>query len=391
MIINPRKNFLPIARAVFGKEEEKEIIETLRSGWITLGPRTKKFEELLAEYVGIKYAIALNSCSAALHLAMLAIGIKNGDEVITSPFTFAATAHAIIHCGGIPVFVDIDPKTFIIDANKIEKAITKKTKVILPIDYGGQPADLHAILKIAKKHNLFVVEDAAHTIGAKYQGKNIGTISDITCFSFHPVKNMTTGDGGAVVTNNKKIAEKIMTLRVNGMDKESWNRNTQNGNWDYAITEEGYKYHMNDISAALGIHQLKKLNKFRKRREQIAQIYDHQLKTIKEITIPYRKSNITHAHNLYPILVDTTELKTTRNEIMKRLREYNVGSVVYYRPLHLQPFFQKKYGFKQGDFPCSEQVFEKIICLPIYPGMKNADAVFVAKVMKKIITENSNT
>lgn len=388
MMIKKRKKFLPIATAVFGREEEKEIIDTLRSGWITLGPKTKKFEELLVEFTGAKYAIALNSCSAALHLAMKAIGIKKDDEVITTPFTFAATAHAIIHCGGKPVFVDIDPKIFNIAPEKIEKKITTKTRAILPVDYGGQPVDLNAICRIAQKHNLYVVEDAAHTIGARYHGKNIGTIADLTCFSFHPVKNMTTGDGGAIITNNAKFAEKIMVLRVNGMDKESWKRNTSMGAWDYAVVDEGYKYHMNDIQASLGIHQIKKLEKFRQIREKLADEYNKQLAGLKEVRVPYRMEDITHAHNIYAVLVDTSNLKISRNEIMEKLKEYNIGSIVYFRPLHLQPYFQQFLGVKKGDFPNAEYVFERLICLPIYPGMKREDVIYVSNVLKQIISEN---
>lgn len=387
MRIKPRKKFLPIAIAVFGREEEKEIIDTLRSGWITLGPKTKKFEDLMAEYTGAEYAIALNSCSAALHLAMLAIGIKPGDEVITTPFTFAATANAIMHCGGKPVFADIDQKTFNIDPKKIEKAITKKTKAIIPVDYGGQPADLDGILRIARKHNLYVVEDAAHTIGAKYKGHNIGTISDITCFSFHPVKNMTTGDGGAITTNHKELADKIMMLRVNGMDKESWKRNTSTSAWDYAISIEGYKYHMNDIAASLGIHQLKKLDRFRKIREEIANTYDKILKDASQITIPYREPDIQHAHNIYAILVETKDLRISRNEIIEKLKAYNIGSIVYFRPLHLQPYFQKALGYKAGDFPNAEYVFDRLICLPLFPGMRESDVLFVVKLLRSIISD----
>lgn len=388
MKIKARNKFLPLATAVIGKEEEEEIIDTLRSGWITLGPKTKRFEEDLAKYIGVKYAIALNSCSAALHLAMLAIGIKKGDEVITTSFTFAATANAIIHCGGRPVFVDIDPKTFNIDPAKIESAITSKTKAILPVDYGGQPVNLDAVLKIAKEHNLYVVEDAAHAIGAKYRGKKIGTLTDITCFSFHPVKNMTTGDGGAVVTKKKALAEKIMMLRVNGMEKESWKRNTSTGAWDYAISIEGYKYHMNDLAASLGIHQLRKLDHFRKTREEIADTYDRELKNLPEVQIPFREPSIQHAHNIYPILVDTKKIKISRNELMDKLKEFNIGSIVYFRPLHLQPYFQQTLGYKPGDFPNAEYVFERLICLPIYPGMEKKDVKFVSRVLKKIIKEN---
>ena len=290
-MITPRSTFLPIATAVFGPEEKQEMIETLDSGWITLGPRTKKFEEELATYIGAKYTIALNSASAALHLAMLAIGIGPGDEVITTPFTFAATANAILHCGGKPVFVDIDPQTFNIDASLVESAITPKTKAILPVHYAGQAVDLDTLSAITKKHNLYLIEDAAHAIGSTYKGKKIGTIGDLTCFSFHPVKNMTTGDGGAITTDNQELAEKIMVLRVNGMDKESWKRNTSTGSWDYAIVAEGFKYHMNDISAALGIHQLRKLDRFLQVRKDVAAAYDKAFAKIPEVTIPYPSNN----------------------------------------------------------------------------------------------------
>jgi dTDP-4-amino-4,6-dideoxygalactose transaminase len=388
MKAKPREKFLPIATAVFGKEEEQEVIETMRSGWITLGPRTKQFEEDLASYIGSKHAVALNSASAALHLAMLSIGIKEGDEVITTPFTFAATANAILHCGGKPVFVDINPKTFNIDEDQIEKAVTSRTKAILPVHYGGQSVNLDKIHEIAKKHNLFVVEDAAHAISSEYKGKKIGTHSDLVCFSFHPVKNMTTGDGGAITTDNDELADKVRVLRVNGMDKESWKRSTSTGSWDYAITEEGYKYHMNDLSAALGIHQLKRLEGFRKVREEVADTYDKELADVAEITIPIRVSDIRHAHNIYGILIDTGNLKITRNEVIDELKKYNVGSIVYFRPLHLQPFFQKRLGLKAGDFPNAEFVFDRLICLPIYPGMTKEDAKYVSDLLKEIIEEN---
>lgn len=385
MKIKPRKKFLPIATAVFGKEEEREIIDTLRSGWITLGPKTKRFEEDFQKYIGSKYAVALISCSAALHLAMMAIDIKEGDEVITTPLTFAATAHAILHCGGKPVFVDIDRKTFNIDPGKIESAITKKTKAIIPVHYGGQPAELDKIRRIAKKYNLYVIEDAAHAVGSEYKNRKIGTISDMTCFSFHPVKNMTTGDGGAITTNNSKIAEKLMMLRVNGMDKESWKRNTSSGNWDYDISVLGFKYHMNDIAASLGIHQLRKIDKFWKVRKKISQEYDKLFKKVPGVILPEKMPNIKHSHNLYPVLIDIDSINISRNEIIAKLKEFNIGSIVYFRPLHLQPFFQKYLGCKKGDFPEAEFIFDRLVCLPIYPGMNIKDVKYVSEVLKSIL------
>ncbi len=384
-MIKPRDTFLPIATTVFGKEEKDEILAAMDSGWITIGPRTKKFEEDLQNYLGVKHAIALTSGSTALHLAVAALGVKEGDEVIVPTFTFAATAHAVTHCGGKPVFVDVDKKTFNIDPKLIEQAITKKTKGIIPVHYSGQPVDLDAIHKIAKKYNLFVVEDAAHAIGTKYKGKMIGGLSDATCFSFHPVKNMTTGDGGAIATNNEELANKIRVLRVNGMNKESWNRTSATGSWDYAIRAVGFKFHMSDLNASLGIHQLKKLDKNNAIRASIADVYDAAFADVPEVTIPYRVPNAVHAHNLYGILIDTSSLTLTRNEIMEELKKYNVGSIVYYRPLHLQPYFQETFKVKEGQFPIAEYIFERLICLPMYHGMKKADALFVVKVLKHII------
>ena len=389
-MIKSRNSFLPIATAVFGKEEEKEIIETLRSGWVTLGPKTKLFEELLVKYTGAKYAVALNSCSSALHLALVALNLKKGDEVITTTFTFAATVNAILHTGAKAVLVDIDPQTFNVNLDQVEKKITKKTKAIIPVHYAGQSVDLDILKKLCKKHDIVLVEDAAHAIGTEYKNKKIGNFGDMTCFSFHPVKNMTTGDGGAITTNNKLLYEKLLVLRVNGMDKESWKRNTSTGKWDYAIVDEGYKFHMNDLSASLGIHQIKKLDKYNLKRKQIADSYDNKLSKIPEITIPDRETKFKnmHSHNLYPILVDTSNLRITRNEIIDKLKEYNIGSIVYYRPIHMHHFYQERLGYEIGDFPIAEHVFERLICLPIYPLMKASDINYVSNVLKEIISDN---
>ena len=388
MRIKPRDKFLPFATAVFGKEERKEVIDTLNSGWITLGPRTKRFEENLAKYVGSNYAIATSSASAALHLSLVALGIKEGDEVITTPFTFAATANAILHCGGKPVFVDIDRRTFNIDSEKIESAITKRTKCLLPVHYAGQPVNLGKMKAIAKRHNLYIVEDAAHAIGTEYKGKKIGAHGDLVCFSFHPVKNITTGDGGAITTNNKKLAKKLAILRVNGMEKEAWKRASKAGTWDYDIVALGFKYHMNDIAAALGLHQLRKLDKFIRVRRMIADTYDEEFRDVGEVTVPYRIPKIRHAHNIYGILVNTDNLTISRNEIIEKLKGYNVGSLVYYRPLHLHPYYQKILGYKKGDFPNAEYVFERLICIPIWAGMTRKDAKYVARLIKEIIKKS---
>jgi len=382
------KKFIHIAQPHFDKEEKREIIKAMESGWVTLGPLTKKFEENFAEYVGSKYAVGVTSCTGGLHLSLIAAGISEGDEVITTPFTFTATASVIHHVGARPVFVDVDEKTFNIDIDKIEKKITKKTKAIIPVHYAGQPVDIDSVHKIAKKHNLIVIEDAAHAAGALYKSKKIGSLSDFTVFSFHPIKNMTTGDGGMITTNNQKYAEKLASLRLHGMTRDAWKRHTATGTWQYDIETPGFKYNMTDIAAALGIHQLKKLNKFISRRKEIAAVYNSEFSKIPEITIPFVKKNSDHIFTLYTILINTKNLKITRDEIVEELKKAGIGAHIQFIPLHYLTFYKKEFGYKKGDFPVSEGLFEKILSLPIYPKMTKSDVSYVIKTLKKIITNS---
>ena len=382
------RKYIHFAQPLFGEEEKKEIIAALESGWVTLGPRTKQFEEQTAEYIGCKYAVAVSSCTAGLHLSLLAAGIGKGDEVITTIFTFAATANTIIHVGAKPVFVDIDSKTFNIDPEKIEEKITKKTKAIMPMHYGGQPVEMDKVMKIAKKHNLVVIEDAATAIGAEYKGKKVGNISDFAVFSFHPIKNMSTGDGGMVTTNNEKFAEQLSILRLHGMSKDAWKRHSASGSWLYDIVAPGFKYNMTDLQAALGIHQLKKLDQFIKTREKYAQMYDMAFTDTPEITLPYVGSNIKHARNLYTILIDTKKLSIDRNEIVDKLKEANIGVSVYYIPLYVFSYFKNNFGLKKADFPVAESIYARMMSLPMYPGMKKEDVNYVAVTLKDIIKNN---
>lgn len=375
-----KKNYLPYFQPSIGKEEIKEVVDTLKSGWLTMGPKTEKFEKLIAKYTGAKHAICVNSCTAALHLSLIALGIKKDDEVITSPFTFASTGNVIVQVGAKPVFVDIDRKTFNINPKEIEKAITSKTKAIMPVHYAGQSCDMMAIMKIAKKHNLFVIEDAAHMIGAEYEGKKIGTFGDATCFSFYATKNMTTGEGGAVTTDDEVLAEKLKILRLHGISKDAWKRYTQKGSWYYEIEECGWKYNMTDIQAALGIHQIKKLNKFIEIRRKYAQIYNKELSRIKGVITPYEKPNVKHVYYLYPILLENYD----RDKFIKKMAQKGIGCSVHFIPLNLHPFYQKL-GFKKGDFPSSEWVYEREVSLPLYPKMKIEDVKFIIKTVKDII------
>ncbi len=381
------RKYIHFAQPLFGKEEKREVLSVLDSGWVTLGPKTKQFEDEFAAYVGAKYAIAVSSCTAALHLSVIVAGIKKGDEVITTPFTFAATTNVLFHVGAKPVFVDIEEKTLNIDVSKIEAKITSRTCAIMPVHYGGQPVEMDKLLKLAKKYNLKVIEDAAHAIGTEYKGKRIGSISDLTCFSFHPIKNMSTGDGGMITTNNKVYAEKLIMLRLHGMSKEAWKRHTAAGSWKYDILLPGFKYNMTDIQAALGVHQLRKLDMFITKRESYARIYDELLGNIAEISLPYVEKNIRHARNLYTIIVDTSRLKINRDDLVEKLKEANIGVSVYFIPLYHFFYYQKR-GYKKTGLPITESVYQKIISLPLYPKMKTSDIYYICKVLKKLIEQN---
>lgn len=382
------REYIHFAKPLFGEEEKKEVIEALESGWVTLGPRTKSFEEQLASYIGCKYAIAVTSCTAGLHLSLLAAGIGKGDEVITTIFTFAATSNTIIHVGATPIFVDIDQMTFNIDPNLIEKKITPKTKALMVMDYGGQPADYEKIVKIAKKHNLILIEDAATAIGASYKKKMVGNISTLTSFSFHPIKNISTGDGGVVTTNNKKYADRLAVLRLHGMNKDAWKRHSKIGSWRYDIVDAGYKYNMTDIQAALGIHQLKKLDNFIKKRERYAKIYDNAFSKVLEITTPYVSPDVRHARNLYTIQINFRNLKITRDEVVDHLKEKNIGVSVYYIPLYMFSYYKKKFSLQRKDFPIADKVFRNMLSLPLYPAMTEEDIFYIVKTLKDVLIKS---
>jgi len=380
-----RNDFLPPFKPMIGNEEIDEVIDTLKSDWITAGPKTHRFEEMFKEYIGCKHAITVNSCTAALHLSLVANKIGKGDEVITSPFTFAATADVIEHQNATPVFIDIDRETYNIDPAKIEKKITEKTKAIIPVHYAGHPCEMDDILRIARKNNLIVIEDAAHAIGAVYKNKKIGSIGDITCFSFYATKNLTTAEGGMVTTNNTKVAEKIRILRLHGISKDAWKRYSSEGSWYYEILYPGYKDNMTDIQASIGICQLKKFAKMQKRREEISKRYREEFEDMPEIIIPTVRKYVRHAWHLYPIQLRTELLRIDRNKFIEALKAENIGTSVHFIPIHLHPYYRNRYGFKRGDFPIAESVYDHEISLPIYPKMTNKDVEDVIAGVKKIV------
>lgn len=373
--------FLPYFQPSLGAEERREVLATLDSGWLTLGPRTIAFEKQLAEYTGAKQAVAVNSCTAALHLSLLALGIGEGDEVITSPFTFASTGNVIAHTRARPVFCDIETQTYNLDQESLVKSITPRTKAILPVHYGGQPCDLDACRKIAVSHRLSLIEDAAHAIGAEYRGKKLGTFSQATCFSFYATKNMTTGEGGAVTTDDEKLADWIRVRRLHGISRDAWKRYAEKGGWYYEIEDDGWKYNMTDLQAAIGIPQLKKLDGFIAQRRRYASYYNRELAEVGGLILPTERPEVKHTYHLYPILLE----KYDRSRFIDQMSDLGIGTSVHFIPLHLHPYYQRTFGYKPGDFPRAEWVYQREVSLPLYPKMKEADLDRVIRAVKKIL------
>jgi len=384
-----RKEYLPFSPPDIGQEEIDEVVDSLRSGWITTGPKTVKFEQALAEYVGTRHAVALNSATAGLFLCLKAAGIGPGDEVITTPYTFAATVNVILHAGATPVLADVSRKDFNIDPRNIEKAVTSRTKAIIPVHFAGKSCDMDAIAAIAGKHGLVVIEDAAHAIGTEYKGRKIGGISLYTVFSFHAVKNLTTGEGGAVTTNDNGAAERIKVMALHGMNKDAWKRFAPGGKWQYDIVLPGYKYNMMDIQAALGIHQLKKLEDNLLKRNALVDRYRKGLSEIAQLTLPEDDLEGRHSRHLFPLLVDFSQLKIGRDKFIELLMEENISSNVHYIPVHLFSYYREHLGFKPGDFPVAEDLSQREITLPLYTRMTNDDIDDVISAVRKIIKNNS--
>jgi dTDP-4-amino-4,6-dideoxygalactose transaminase len=372
---------IPFASPSIDEDEIQEVVKTMRYGWITMGQKTFQFEEAIAQYTGAEHAVAVNSCTAALHLSLLASGIGPGDEVITTPFTFAATGNVIVQSGAKPVFADIIPETFNINPERISEAITPKTKAIIPVHYAGLPCDMTAIMDIAKDHNLVVIEDAAHAIGAEYRGKKIGNLGNPTCFSFYSTKNMTTGEGGAITTNDKGFADTIRKLRLHGISKDAWNRYS-GGTWRYDIEKCGWKYNTTDIQSSIGIHQLAKLDTFNQVRRSYAALYTRELQNLKKIKTPSVRM-ADHVCHLYPLLVQ----KEYRDIFIDELGKKGVFCSVHFIPLHLHSFYQRTYGFKYGDFPIAEGIYEREVSLPLYPKMTEDDVLFVIACIKQYLDE----
>lgn len=380
-----RDTYLPYAQQWVDEEDIGEVVKVLKSDFLTTGPKIEEFEKRFADYVGAKYAVSISNGTAALHAACFAAGINEGDEVITSPITFAASANCVLYQGGKPAFADINPKSYNIDVEDIERKITKKTKAIIPVDFTGQAVDIDGINEIAKKYGLVVIEDAAHSLGAEYKGKKIGSLVDMTTFSFHPVKHITTGEGGMITTNDEKLYNKLKLFRTHGItrDKEMLH-NKEEGPWFYEQLELGYNYRMTDIQAALGISQLNKINGFLKRRREIAKKYDEYLKNIDGIILPYQESFSKSAWHLYVIQLELEKFKVGRKEIFEALQAENIGVNVHYIPVYYHPYY-KRLGYEKGLCPNAEKLYERIITLPLYPKMKDKDIEDVVNALDKVL------
>jgi perosamine synthetase len=379
-----RDSFLSYGKQWIDEEDIQAVIKVLRGDYLTTGPEVKRFEEAIAEYVGSKYAVSFSSGTAALHGACYAAGISSGDEVITTPMTFVASANCVLYMGGSPVFADIDAKTYNINPQKIKELITARTKAIIPVDFTGQPADLDTIIEIAKENNLIVIEDAAHALGAKYNGKKIGSISDMTMFSFHPVKHITTGEGGIITTNNEDYYKKLLQFRTHGITRTPNRLKEQHGPWYYEMQFLGFNYRMTDFQAALGISQLDKFYKFLELRKKYVEIYNEAFQELQEIKIPYQTTYSDSSWHLYIVRLNLELLNANRKEIYEALVKENIGVNVHYIPVYIQPYYQQL-GYKKGICSEAEKLYEEIITLPLFPAMKEADVNDVISAVKKVI------
>ena len=387
-IETPAEPFLPFSLPEIGEEEIDEVVDTLRSGWLTSGPKVRAFEAAFREATDSSHAVALSSCTAGLHLALLALGVGPGDEVITTPLTFAATVSMIIHVGATPVLADISPDDYNIDPREIERRITPRTKAIIPVHYGGQPCRMEEILSLAKSHDLRVIEDAAHALGASYRGQPIGAIGDCAIFSFYPIKPITTGQGGMLTTDNEELADRVRLLSLHGLSKDAWDRYSAKGSAFYQVLAPGFNYVMTDIQGALGIHQMRRLPGFQSRRVEIVRQYDEWLADLPEIVRPTTREHVEHCWHLYAIRVDAQQLNIGRDKFVEELRAHGIGTSVHFIPIHYHPYFQDKLGLHEGDYPVAERVFEGLISLPLYPRMTDADVARVSNAIHEIVAAN---
>ncbi len=377
---------IPYGRQYIDEKDIEAVVQVLKGDYLTTGPYVEKFEKAFAAKIGAKYAVAVSSGTAALHLACIAAGIEKGDQVITTPMTFAASANCAVYTGATPIFADIDERTGSIDPEKIKEKINHQTKAIIPVHYAGLPCAMEEIKKIASENNLIIIEDACHALGAKYKETVIGdcSYSDMTVFSFHPVKHITTGEGGMVTTNSEAVYRKLLALRSHGITREEKEfTEPSHGGWYYQMQHLGYNYRMTDIQAALGLSQLEKLDWFVQRRREIAAIYNRELKEL-PLQLPEEKQGYYSSYHLYTIKIKK-EAGISRRELYDKLRQKNIYTQVHYIPVHTFPYYQKRYGYRWGDYPKAEEHYQQVLSLPIYPGLEDEDIYQIIKALKEVV------
>lgn len=377
---------LPFHRALIEEEEIQAVLEVLESGWLTTGPRVAEFEAAFASYIGAGHAVAVNSCTAALHVALAAIGLEEDDEVILPTMTFAASGETILYFKAKPVLVDCEKGGFHIDPEQVENAITDRTRAIIPVHYAGYACDMDAILDIAHRYGLKVIEDAAHALPCCYKKRMIGTLGDVTCFSFYATKTVTTGEGGMATTESAELAERMRILSLHGISKNAWKRYTNEGTWRYDILQTGYKYNLTDLQAALGLAQLRKCDLMRERRAAIAKRYTQALSPIAAFETPAASDDAHHAWHLYVLQLNPSALRIGRDQLIEELKLRGIGTSVHFIPLHLHTLY-RGLGYEQGQFPNAEERFERAMSLPIYPAMTERDTNRVIEALLEIARE----
>jgi perosamine synthetase len=383
------KDFLFFHKPFISEEEINEIVDTVRSGWLSMGPKTIKFEDAFNSYIGCKKSLAVSSWTAAGHLALEAYELKAGDEVIVPTMTFPATAEIVCYFGAKPVIVDVEESTLNISLSEIEKALTSKTRAIIPVHYGGQPCDMDEILDFAKKHNLKVIEDAAHSLPATYKGKKIGTISDVTCFSFYATKTLSTGEGGMICTNDETLAERCKIMRLHGINRDAWKRYTESGSWYYEVVAPGYKYNFTDLQASLGLPQLKKVDMMWQSRQSIAARYTQALKDNKYIRLHGIKNDRESSWHLFPIRLNLETLTINRAQLIDEMRKNNIGVGVHFMPVHQHIYYKETFNLDDKNYPVSSSVFPRLISLPIYPGMSDEHVNRVIDILTNLLRKYS--
>lgn len=382
------EEFIPFARPDITDRELEAVTECVRSGWLTTGPRVAALEERFAARVGAAHAVAMNSCTAALHVALAALEVGAGDDVVTTPYTFAATAAVIEHVGATPVFADINALTFNLDPHELKAKLSSKTKAVIVVHFGGLAADIDEIAALCVSRGIRIIHDAAHSFPATYKGRVLGSIGDVTCFSFYATKTMTCGEGGMLCTSSQEVAERCRILTLHGLSRDAHSRYSAGGRWYYEILYPGFKYNMPDISASLALVQLSRVEEMRSKREWISDQYDRAFSSYEELIVPFRPAHDLHSWHLYPLRIDLERLDIDRAEFIRHLTKLGIGTSVHFIPLHIHPYYRERYRYRPQDFPCAHQQYLREISLPIYSKMEAGDVDRVIEAVTKVVRQH---